>query len=54
MANAAAVAGLDRPAALLALATTRMRGTRSASKRLALEYLEPGSMGEATAGQNYI
>jgi hypothetical protein len=36
MANAAAVAGLDRPAVPLALATTRMRGTRNASKQLAL------------------
>ena len=36
MANAAAVAGLGRPAALLELATTRMRGTRSAFKHVAL------------------
>lgn len=36
MANVAAVAGLDQPAAPLALATTRMRGIRSASKQVVL------------------
>lgn len=39
MVNVAAVAGLDRTAARLELATTRMRGTRSAFKQVALRVI---------------
>lgn len=54
MANAAAVAGLDQPAAPLALATTRIRGTRNASKQMALwDVGSQACKGEGRA-QNFI